>query len=326
MPNIEANSNQAAWSWTATVVAFVTVAASIVWLFLDPGFEPMIMTLGSTTAVLIYFGLRRTTHQAYLDKIVALFMLTVSTLLIIYLASSSSLVSRIRQHQENETPISTENTTSIPIITPTMTLESVMTTTPTIIPVSSIRGKLIWNSQLIPGVNVSLRTHCLGPAVATTISDDNGDFYFDNVKPGTYVYGLNGFNPGSREMLPGFNFAYKIVCTNKPFDVPQNTPVTEDAYLIRSDLRIIEPIGGNTTANVFVAWESYQGAAYYTISINQRQPELATVISALRTTTTRVAIPVTFEPGHTYQGLVTAWNIEEIAIASAYTAEFTINP
>ncbi|MCI0564373.1 MAG: hypothetical protein MN733_38360 [Nitrososphaera sp.] len=76
---------QPSWSWTLSVGAFLTTAISVVWFLVEPGFEPLITVVTSVLAIITYFGLKKSTYQAYLDQITAALLLLVVSLVVIAL-------------------------------------------------------------------------------------------------------------------------------------------------------------------------------------------------------------------------------------------------
>lgn len=81
-------------SWTVTlrVSAILAVVLSVLWLISEPGFEPLVGTLASIIATMIYFKLKERKHQRILDVAVSVSIVILVTLASLNLLQSTGIV------------------------------------------------------------------------------------------------------------------------------------------------------------------------------------------------------------------------------------------
>lgn len=81
------------WSWTVILGALLTAILSVIWFLTEPGFEPLIATITSISAIILYFSLKNSRNQRKLDRIIAVFLVILTMFAVINLSTRKNLSS-----------------------------------------------------------------------------------------------------------------------------------------------------------------------------------------------------------------------------------------
>jgi hypothetical protein len=165
---------------------------------------------------------------------------------------------------------------------------------PTPLPAAAgrVTGKLVWNAQPAPGVEVRLcdagRLRLCPRSDLTGRTDANGVFVLDDIPAGAYAAAV--------QAPPSADFFY---LTSGAFIDPALYRVAAGMTLdlgiqplYRLDLRI-HPVTGDVSTGLRLAWDAYPGADYYEVSVAPAfgEPVLANARVASTTLEVAAALP-----------------------------------
>lgn len=184
---------------------------------------------------------------------------------------------------------------------------------------ANVQGKVLFNGEPVPGVEVKLCKEfnrfaggCTGETFKTK-ADDAGEYLFSNVTPGiyggllvrvfntdSYVFATTGFGISSAK--------YKIDADSTYF-----APTTN---LFKSDLKLQEPkanasVGGT---DLKIKWEAYPSAAYYKLSVSPEDYDADSSINGERVEGTEYAATKVLKPGK-YHVTITAFNSSDVKLS-----------
>ena len=94
------------WSWTLTTGALLAAGLPIIWFIMEPGFEPLIVSLPSIIAILIYLGTKNAEKQKRLDKSLAVVILIITIFLSVFLLKNNDI--NIEQQDSNSQEVQTQ--------------------------------------------------------------------------------------------------------------------------------------------------------------------------------------------------------------------------
>lgn len=177
----------------------------------------------------------------------------------------------------------------------------------------NVAGSVWWNSRAAANIHVELCERysffsgCSGNTFST-ISNEDGTYFFTEIPPGTYYIAMRVFNTDDWLYLTeGFISA-------KPFTVTAGKTTQVESYnLYKLDIKPTHPITNIVSpGDITLSWRSYESASYYEITLYPAQGE--SILSGQRVESNEITATIPAQNCE-YSWQIEAFNQDAIKIA-----------